>query len=341
MEKQIGLNGAKQYQNALRSNLQRVSNSLNATTGLEQVITTLTQIVAGVVETKFYELNGQKLSDFVKIEVGQGAYADKLLQYAVNYVGNAGKQGLINPTANGINRDANSSVQIGSFTMENNFWRWDYSVTNELVQMAQRNAETFSIIEENEKARKRIWDLMLQDAWFNGLGDGKSYGLLNNPNVTVDTTLLTAGYKLSEMNDTAFQAFIAGLPAVFMQNSAYAINFNRLLISSADYFSLTQPFGQYGLNRLQVLEDALKRVSGNDFKIVHAKYCDNANTAGTGARYVVYNDDADNICSYLPVPYTPMPLIPQGSLDLISQAHGQFVTPFVKRTGAVLYIDEQ
>lgn len=341
MEQSIGLNSVKNYENALRSNLQRVNNSLGATTGLEQVITSLTQIVSGVVEKKFYELNGQKLSDFVRIEVGQGAYATKLFQYAVNYVGNNGKQGLINPSANGINRDANSSLQIGSFTMDNNFWRWDYTVTNELVQMGVRNAETFSIIEENEKARKRIWDLMLQEAWFKGLGDGKSYGLLNNPNVTVDTSLLSAGYKLSEMNDTAFQAFIAGLPAVFNTNSSYAINFNRLAIPSSDYFSLTQPFGQYGLNRLQVLEDALKRVAGADFKIVHATYLDTANAAGTGARYVVYNNDADNICSYLPVPYTPMPLIPQGSLDLISQAHGQFVTPFVKRTGAVLYIDEQ
>ena len=110
---------------------------------------------------------------------------------------------------------------------------------------------------------------------------------------------------------------------------------------TSDFYALTKPYGQYGLNRLQVLEDAFKRIVGGDFKIVHAKYGETANAAGNGARYVFYNADADNICSYLPVPYTPMPLFPQGSLDLVSQAHGQFITPYVKRTGAVLYADQQ
>jgi hypothetical protein len=180
---------------------------------------------------------------------------------------------------------------------------------------------------------------MLQDAWFKGLGDGKSYGLLNAPSVTVNTTLITA--KMANMTDAQFDTFLAAAPNAFGLNSAYTINFNRLLLPTSDFYSLTKPYGQYGLNRLQVLEDAFKRVVGGDFKIVHAKYGETANAAGTGARYVFYNADADNICSYLPVPYTPMPLFPQGALDLVSQAHGQFITPYVKRTGAVLYADQQ
>lgn len=338
----IGLLSSEEYKNRMRSGLQslRVNNSgLNATTGLEQIITTTTDIVAGVVETKFYELSGQKLSDFCKIEVGKGAYSTQLLQYAVNYVGNSGKQGIVNPTANGINKDANATVQIGTLTMPNNFWRWTYEVGNELVQMARINAETFSIIEEHEKARKKIWDLLLQDSHFLGLGDGKSFGLLNQPNVNVNTTLMTA--KLSAMTDTQFQAFISAVGAAYGSNNLYTMTFNRLLMPTSDFFSLTQPFGQFGLTRLQVLEDAFKRISGGDFKIVHAKYAETANAAGNGARYVFYNDDVDNLCAYLPVPYTPMPLFPQGSLDLVSQAHGQFVTPYVKRTGSMLYADVQ
>ena len=331
------------YRNVLRDNLgqMRVYNSgLGASTGLEQAITTLTDIIAGVVETKFYELNGQKLSDFCKIEVGKGAYQTNLMQYAVSYVGANGKTGLINPTANGINKDANATIQIGQLTMPNNFWRFAYEVSNELVNMVQRNPETFSIIEEHERARKKIFDLMLQEAWFKGLDDGKSYGLLNQPNVTVNTTLMTA--ELGAMSDAQFQTFIAKAPDVFNANSSYAINFNRMLIPSAQYFALTQPFGQFGLNRLQVLEDAMKRVCGADFKIVHATYCTGASAQGSGkGRYVLYNDDADNLCAYLPVPYTPMPLFPQGSLDLVSQANAQFVTPYVKRVKSMIYADVQ
>lgn len=342
-EKTIGVYEAPKYKEMLRNNLmqaQRVNNSGADVTGLEATITTLTDIIGGVVETKYYELNGQKLSDFCKIEVGRGAYATELMQYASTFVGNNGKQGIVNPTANGISKDANSSIQIGSIKMPNNFWRWDYTVTNELVNMAQKNAETFSIIEENEKARKKIWDLMLQDAWFNGLGDGRSYGLLNQPNVTVDTTLMTA--ELGDMTDAQFQTFLAKVAGEYNKVSNYTISFNRMLIPSEQYFALTQPYGTFGLNRLQVLEDAMKRIVGADFKIVHAKYCTGASAqGGNKGRYVFYNDDADNVCAYLPVPYTPMPLFPQGSLDLISQAHGQFITPFVKRTNAVLYSDVQ
>ena len=342
-EKTIGVYEAPKYKEMLRNNLmqaQRVNNSGADVTGLEATITTLTDIIGGVVETKYYELNGQKLSDFCKIEVGRGAYTTELMQYASTIVGNNGKQGIVNPTANGISKDANSSIQIGSIKMPNNFWRWDYTVTNELVNMAQKNAETFSIIEENEKARKKIWDLMLQDAWFNGLGDGRSYGLLNQPNVTVDTTLMTA--ELGDMTDAQFQTFLAKVAGEYNKVSNYAISFNRMLIPSEQYFALTQPYGTFGLNRLQVLEDAMKRIVGADFKIVHAKYCTGASAqGGNKGRYVFYNDDADNVCAYLPVPYTPMPLFPQGSLDLISQAHGQFVCPYLKKNTSMVYADVQ
>ena len=342
-EKTIGVYEAPKYKEMLRNNLmqaQRVNNSGADVTGLEATITTLTDIIGGVVETKYYELNGQKLSDFCKIEVGRGAYATELMQYASTFVGNNGKQGIVNPTANGISKDANSSIQIGSIKMPNNFWRWDYTVTNELVNMAQKNAETFSIIEENEKSRKKIWDLMLQDAWFNGLGDGRSYGLLNQPNVTVNTTLMTA--ELGDMTDAQFQTFLAKVAGEYNKVSNYAISFNRMLIPSEQYFALTQPYGTFGLNRLQVLEDAMKRIVGADFKIVHAKYCTGASAqGGNKGRYVFYNDDADNVCAYLPVPYTPMPLFPQGSLDLISQAHGQFVCPYLKKNTSMVYADVQ
>lgn len=342
-EKTIGVYEAPKYKEMLRNNLmqaQRVNNSGADVTGLEATITTLTDIIGGVVETKYYELNGQKLSDFCKIEVGRGAYDTELMQYASTFVGNNGKQGIVNPTANGISKDANSSIKIGSIKMPNNFWRWDYTVTNELVNMAQKNAETFSIIEENEKARKKIWDLMLQDAWFNGLGDGRSYGLLNQPNVTVNTTLMTA--ELGDMTDAQFQTFLAKVAGEYNKVSNYTISFNRMLIPSEQYFALTQPYGTFGLNRLQVLEDAMKRIVGADFKIVHAKYCTGASAqGGNKGRYVFYNDDADNVCAYLPVPYTPMPLFPQGSLDLISQAHGQFVCPYLKRNTSMVYADVQ
>ncbi len=338
----IGLYTEELFKERTKNNLLKaqVNNSgISDVAGLQQLTTTLTRIIAGVVETKYYELSGQKLSDFSAIEIGNGAYATDLLQYAVSYVGQEG-QGWINPTANGIARDANHTIKIGSLRIKNHFWRGDYTVTNELVQMGNVNAQTFSIIEEHEKARKKSYDLEIQKKHFFGFPDeAESTGLLNKTDVTVNTTLMPA--TLANMTDAQFQTFLAQVGAEYGRNTQYAIQFNRMLIPTSDFLALGQPFGQFGLSRLAVLEDSLRRVAGPDFKIVHSKYNDMANAAGNGARYVFYSADADNLCAFMPKPYTPHPLFPQGSLDLISQAEAQYIPPYLKRTNSMLYADVQ
>ena len=339
MTNKIGLLTEQQYADTMR--LQVSNSGIGTTAGFEQAIETTTQIVSGVVNKLYYELMGQKLSDFVKIEVGTGAYSTNLTQFASAYVGDPFKSGLIEPTASGINADASSNIKIGALTIHNNFWRMKYTVGNELVKMASINAETFSIIEENEKSRKKIWDLGLQEATFKGLGDGKSFGLLNQPNVTVNTTLMTA--ELDTMTDAQFQTFLGSVAGVYATNSDGTMMFNRMLIPQKAYLSLQQPYGSYGETRLSVMTRAFQGIVGQDFKIVHATYCTGATAGGDASkgRYVFYNNDEDNLIMHLPKPYTPYPLFPQGALDLISDAEGQFATPYVKRTGSMLYADVQ
>lgn len=335
----IGLLTEEQYANAMR---QRVQNSgIGATTGFEQTIQTTTQIVSGIVNTLFYELMGQKLSDFVKIEVGTGAYAGNFAQYASTYVGSTFEQGIINPTASGINADANSNIKIGMLNIPNNFWRMKYSIGQELVGMAARNAETFSIIEENERSRKKTWDLGLQKATFLGGSNIEGYGLLKQPNATVNTTLMTA--ELDAMTDAQFQTFLATAPGAYAANSNGTMMFNRMLIPQKAYLALNQPYGQYGETRRTILERAFQGIVGDDFKIVHATYCTGATAGGnaTKGRYVFYNTNEDNLTMYLPKPYTPHPLFPQGALDMISDAEGQFTTPYLKRVDSMLYADVQ
>ena len=341
MTDKIGLLTQEQYANTMRN---RVYNSgIDATPGFEQTVTTLTQIVAGVVNTLYYELMGQKLSDFVKIEVGTGAYATNLTQFASSYVGSPFEQGIINPTASGINADANSNIKIGALSIPNNFWRMKYEVGQELVRMAARNAETFSIIEENEKARKKTWDLGLQKVTFlaNNNNSVKGYGLLKQPNVTVNTTLMTA--ELDAMTDVQFQTFLANVAGVYAANSNGTMMFNRMLIPQKAYLALQQPYGAFGETRLSVMERAFKGIVGDDFKIVHATYCTGATAGGNASkgRYVFYNNNEDNLIMHLPKPYTPYPLFPQGALDMISDAEGQFATPYLKRIDSMLYADVQ
>lgn len=341
MSNNLGLITEDQYADMMRM---QVSNSgIGSATGFEQTISTTTQIVSGVVNTLFYELMGQKLSDFVKIEVGTGQWATDLFQYAATYEGSDFESGIIEPTASGINADANVTIKVGSLSIPNNFWRTKYTVRHELIKMAERNAETFSIIEEHEKARKKVWDLGLQKNTFiaNNTGSIKGYGLLKQPNVTVNTTLMTA--ELDQMTDSQFQTFLASAAGVYAANSNGTMMFNRMLIPQKAYLALQQPYGAFGETRLSVLKRAFQGIVGDDFKIVHATYCDGATAAGTAGkgRYVFYNTNEDNLIMYLNKPYTPYPLFPQGALDLISDAEGQFATPYLKRTASMLYADVQ
>lgn len=334
----IGALSLNDYKERQRLQFGSVMNAMNPTNGIEQTITTLTHTLAKTIDTVYYTVPG-KLSDYVSIDVGTGAYATQMLQYATEVVGNEGRQGLIDPTAEGINKDMHVSINVGSYTLKNNFWRADYTLTNEQLNMAKNNTINFSLVEKKEEARKKVWDLLLQNAFFNGLGDEKSFGILNQPEVSVNTTILPT--SLSEMTDSQFETFLGQIGNAYAENNNYTIRPNRLIMPSADYYALVQPFGQYGYNRLQILENALKGIGGGDFKILHTQYNNTAAADGQHGRYVFYNADPDNICAYLPVPYTPMPLFPQGSLDLISQAFGQFVTPFATRPTALMYADVQ
>lgn len=341
MADKIGLLTQEQYADTMRN---RVYNSgIGASAGFEQVITTTTQIVAGVVNKLYYELMGQKLSDFVKIEVGTGAYASNLTQFASAYIGSPFEQGIINPTASGINADANSNIKIGMLSIPNNFWRMKYNIGQEAVRMAARNAETFSLIEENEKSRKKCWDLGLQKATFlaDNSGNVQGYGLLKQPNVTVDTSLMTA--ELDAMTDAQFQTFLAKVCGAYAANSNGTMMFDRMLIPQKAFLALQQPYGSYGETRLSVMERAFKGVVGDGFKIVHATYCTGATAGGNASkgRYVFYNSNEDNLIMHLPKPYTPYPLFPQGALDMISDAEGQFATPYLKRVDSMLYADVQ
>ena len=134
--------------------LARLNNAAAVDTiGYEKLITTQTEIVAGVIETKYYELLGQSLSDFVPFDVGRGAYSTNIFQYTSAYVGSPFEAGLVQPST-GLGINAKSTIAIDGITIKNNFWRMDYEVSHEVVEMGKVNVQAFSIFEENEKSRK-------------------------------------------------------------------------------------------------------------------------------------------------------------------------------------------
>lgn len=311
------------------------------TAGVLQTVDTITEIVSGVVEAKYYELAGQTPSDFINIDVGRGAYSSNVFQYTSAYVGAPFEQCIINPASTGIHNDATADIAVDGISIKNNFYRQKYSVSNEELKMAAVNRVGFDIIEQKEKSRAKNWQLGIQGVLFNGLKDGLTYGLLNQPDVTINTSLFPVAPQA--MTVEQIKAFAGSAIATYFNNSNGTFMPNRWLMPTEDYMALGVPYGDtFGMpTLLDVFTNAFKAAGAPaDFKIVHSLYNNEAGTDGKG-RHVFYNTDVDNLVMYNPKAYTPYPLYAQGALDMISDAEGQFTGVQLKRKGTMLYADEQ
>lgn len=337
MTKEIGILSQEEYKNQFRVN-NAAAFATPANYGLEQTLSTLTQIVAGVLRQKFYTIDGA-LTDYIPMEMGTGAYSMDMRQFAVAQVGDSFESGIVQP-GNGINKDANLDIVVDSISIRNNFWRMKYQATKELVEMARANAVNFSYIEEQERARLKTYQLGLQKIAFLGTNDGLNEGLLNLSGVTVNTSLMPA--NLGTMTVAQLFNFASTAVSTFWANSNSTAFPNTLLIPTQQLGGIAVPISQtypVGETKRELIERAFKAAGApQDFKILHTAYNNTAGVAGT-QRYVLYNRDADVLKMYLPKPYTPYPLYPTGSLDMISDAEAQFTGVWAKRPKEILYMD--
>ena len=337
MENKIGVLSQEEYKNQFRVN-NAAAFATPANYGIEQTLSTLTQIVAGVQRQKFYTIDGA-LTDYIPMEIGTGAYGQQLFQYAVAQVGDQFEAGIVQP-GNGINKDANVDIVVDGISIKNNFWRMKYQASKELVEMARANAVNFSYIEEQERARLKTYQLGLQRIAFLGTKDGLNQGLLNLSGVTVNTSLMPA--NLGTMSVAQLFNFASTAVATFWANSGNTVFPNRLLMPTQQLGGIAVPVSQtypFGETRKELIERAFKAAGApQDFKILHTAYNNDAGTAST-QRYVLYNKDADVLKMYLPKPYTPYPLYPTGALDMISDAEAQFTGVWAKRPKEILYMD--
>lgn len=337
--KEMGYLSAEEYKNRFRVNNAAAFANPNSY-GLERTITTLTQIVAGVLRQKFYTV-AEPLTTYVPIEMGTGAYAKQLFQYAVAQVGDDFETGIVQP-GNGINKDANLDITVDGISIRNNFWRMKYEATKEILEMARVNATTFSYIEEQERARVKTFQLGIQKVVFLGTSDGLNYGLLNQPGVTVNTSLLPD--NLGSLTTEQLFNFATTAASTYWTNSNSTVFPNTLLIPTQQLGGIAVPVSQeypVGPTKLELIERAFKAAGApQDFRVLHTAYNNTAGSSGK-ARYVLYNRDSDALTMYLPKPYTPYPLYPTGSLDMISDSEAQFTGVWVKRPAEMLYMDAQ
>lgn len=322
---------------------QEFVNSVNTdAAAYQQVVTTLTDITNKVIRQKFYQVN---ISDFVDVEVGRAAFMQEILHNAIVDVSGAFESGTINTGAEARMDYSDVAIAPKKFPILNWAKKSVYSIFD--VQQAFK-ATNFDIIEEMAKARKRNWDLGIQETIFCGSKvDTRVKGLCNQSGVTSNTTTITEPIK--GMTDAEFQAFVGAVVDAYWQNSNCTTMPNRFYIPASDYNGLAMAAStSYPLiSRLEYLTNAFKEiVSGygvTDFKILPLAYLEktrlNAMAGANYNRYILVNKNPDTLYAPIPVDFT---MTQYGTLDnfnFYNTAYGQYAGTVVLRPKEVLYFD--
>lgn len=275
-------------------------------TGFQIAIDTLTYIKKQVTEQKFYQI---PITDYVPVAVGDGAFAQNLLTNLTFDAAGDFETGNINTSVSSARMSAVDTA-IASKTIP--VINWGKAIEYTLFDVNQAlMANNWDIIEAKHRARARNWQLGIQTIAFLGARSNPNVtGLLNNPNVTVNTSLITA--LLSSLNAANFSAFVQALIGQYRAATNYSAFPNMFVIPEDDFLGLTTltpgTVGTYPYPMIKYLEDAFKAVCGSNFKIVPSAYCVPANNASrTGLNkhcYVLYNKDPESLRMDIPVDYT-------------------------------------
>jgi hypothetical protein len=302
--------------------------------GIDIPITTLTSAIKSVSEQKFYKVAP---AEYLPVVVGEGAFSTNLLKYTSFNLGGDFEQGLVNTsTHNAQLAQADAGVEGVHIPVIN--WAKGLSWNLFEVQQAAKTGN-WDLITEKEKARKTNWDLGIQKVAFLGLPTVGAQGLLNQSNVTSDTTTITKPIK--SMDPTEFQAFVGAIYAAYRENSSYTSEPDTFVIPESDYNGLASATSaQFPLkSKLTFLKEAFAEIVGHNVEIKKLAYADAAQSGLGVQRYVLLRKDADTLALNIPVDYTATLANSINGYHWENAAYGQFTGVKVFRPKEVLYFD--
>ena len=305
----------------------------------KQAITTLTQIDARIVKQKFYTIS---IPDYVDMDVGNGAFADTIFKWQSYDNATDGFDGFMNDNTNQA-RMPQVSVNYDGRTDYRYIWNKyvSYNIKDlEQLRVAMARSETnFDFIEDKLEARKRNFDIMLQESVFNGnkiFNDNT--GLLNNPDIALNVDVLTQ--SLSSLSGNALKGIVGNMLSAYAMQANYTAMPNRLIIPYNDFLGLsTATSADFPiLSQLKFLENAFKDATQrDDFKILPVAYAQPSfNDSGKNI-YVLYNKNADNLVFDLPVEYQTTPFNTIDNYTFYNVGYGQVGGVRIFRPQEVMY----
>ena len=300
--------------------------------GYQQLITTLTAVGAKVSVQKFYEI---PFADYVPVVMGNGAYQRQIINWRTYLKGEGFDTGVI---SNGSNNSRLASVDAAYDQVPQIIHNWAKGMIYNIFELeeAMRANTLFSLIEARETARRKEWDLGIQQIAFKGYQD--STGLLNNAEATVNTGEITK--LISSMSAVEFNAFAGSVYEIYRANNSRTARPSHFVMPEKDWNGLINfPDATFPLKtKLQLLEEAFKSVTMNQgFKILPCAYADAENFDGVNNRYAMFNYDETSLKMDLPIDYTMTQAGTINGFTWENVAFGSFTGVVAQRPKELLY----
>lgn len=318
---------------------ERHANSL----GYEISITTLTQIMKKITEQKFFEVAP---ADYLPVKVGEGAWSTFLTTYRSFDIADQFETGVIN-TGGQNSRLASADAGVDSLNIK--VYPWAKSIGWSIfdLEFAARSGN-WDVVSAKEKSRKKNWDLGIQRVAFlgargsNGVG-GACLGLLNQPGVTVNTTVIQK--KISSMTTSELKVFTAAVVEAYRDNCARTAWPTHFIIPESDYNGLaSQASPDFPIkSTLQLLEEMFQVITKKPgFKILPLSYADapyHTDVAAIAGKqvYTLLNYDEESVRMDIPLDYTNTLANSLDNFNFQNVGYGQFTGVLAYRPLEMLY----
>lgn len=318
----------------------------SASLGYQFTIQTTTLIRAEVVSQKFYEI---PFASYIPVIPGEAAWMEDIKTNLVYRLSGSFEHGIVNT---GSNQEKFSKVNVGTAPVTQKVALWaktyDYSTFEVNKALALNN---WDVVQGKLEALKTDWDLGIQKTSFLGLlSDQTNFpGLLSQPNVNINLTVITKNISTFASAGGDFQTFVSLVMAAYFANSNNTVMPSHFSIPMDDFLGLAAfvnpAFPLSGSMLIDGLENAFKKITMNpNFMIYGVQYGVKASNAGfwdaNGTqRYCLYRKDPKSVRMDLPLDFVLAAPVPVGPVTFEGLGYGQFTGVIAFRPAEMLYFD--
>lgn len=316
-----------------------LNNSNEADLGFKYNLTTLTGIMPEIIMQKFFV--EEEMSKFAPISEGLMPFWDEAKYNRMFIADQDPQSGFINPY--NVTNIKTPSLAVDNETVKRKFW--GYKLDYNILELEQANrAGNWQLVQAKYDALREIYKIMMNEILFTGhKNDASMPGLLNQPNVTPNNTIITK--RISDMTPDELNAFLGKFIAAYRSQSGNQVAPDMLLIPQNDKDGMASSFSaQFPVkSKIEQLEESFRRATGNEnAQIIASPYLNKSFNSAYGinkSMYLLYRNTKDALVFDLPIDFTSLALATtDGGFSFQNLVYGQIGHVFLKRPQHMMYM---